>query len=116
MAFNKAQGTAYANIDAQLWLSSRDGQVQLPLDTANQGAELQNSYPRWGPLPDDDVLWLAFSSKRRLPWTGSTMPQIWLTAIDPTLLEQDQDPSSPAFWLPGQDVSSDNHLPVWWDR
>ena len=116
VAFNKAQGTAYANIDAQLWLSSRDGQVQLPLDTANQGEGLQNSYPRWGPLPDDDVLWLAFSSKRRLPWTGSQMPQIWLTAIDPTLLEQGQDPSSPAFWLPGQDVGSDNHLPVWWDR
>ncbi len=116
VAYNRAQGAAYANSNAQLWLSSRDGQIQLPLDAANQGGGLQNSYPRWGPLPDDDVLWLAFSSKRQLPWTTFRMPQIWLTAIDPALLEQDQDPSSPAFWLPGQDVESDNHLPVWWDR
>jgi hypothetical protein len=113
VAYNRAQGAAYANVNAQLWVSSRDGQIQLPLDIANQGGGLQNSYPRWGPLPDDDVLWLAFSSKRQLPWTVMRMPQIWLTAIDPALLELDQDPSSPAFWLPGQDVGSDNHLPVW---
>lgn len=116
IAYNRAQGPAYANPEAQLWLSSRDGQVQLPLDAANQGGGLQNSYPRWGPLPDDDVLWLAFSSKRQLPWTASRMPQIWLTAIDPALADGDQDPSSPAFWLPGQDVGSDNHLPLWWDQ
>ena len=36
----------------------------IRLDAANKDANLTNSWPRWGPLPDDDILWLATSSTR----------------------------------------------------
>ena len=62
----------------------------------------------------DDVLWLAFSSKRTYAVDPGEMPQIWVAAIQPSLAEKDEDPSSSPFWLPGQEVNSDNHLPVWW--
>ena len=42
-------------------------------------------------------------------------PQIWIAAFD---LEQaatgeDVDPSSPPFWLPAQDVETNNHIAAW---
>jgi hypothetical protein len=115
IAFNRAPGPAYANPRAALWLVSVDGSTLISLDTANGDGEfMQNSYPRWGPLPDDDVLWLAYSSKRSYPINDRGQPQIWVTAIDERLAEQGEDPSSAPFWLPGQTAGSDNHLPVWW--
>ena len=96
----------------------RDGSDWVRLQAANGQGELKNSFPRWGPLPDDDVLWLAFSSVR--PYTVdpsfNELPQIWITAIDPNKVESGEDPSSAPFWLPGQETQSDNHLPVWWSK
>ena len=118
IAYNRGDGRPYANESSELWLVRADGGVDLRLDAANASGDLQNSWSRWGPLPDDDVLWLAFSSRRPYSPSGfpNTQPQIWVTGIDEGLAEQGQDPSSPAFWLPGQDPQSDNHLPAWWDR
>ena len=116
IAFNRAtSGAAYANPKAELWLVNPSGETLVRLDSANGVGELQNSWARWGPLPDDDVLWLAYSTLRDYPDAGS-VPQIWVTAIDESLAEEGQDPSSPPFWLPGQDPHSDNHIPVWWDK
>lgn len=114
IAYNRSTTTSYAALDAELWLMSRDGSVDVRLKNANGEGDVQNSYPRWGPLPDDDVLWLAFSSRRSYALSSSDMPQIWVAAIQPALAEKDQDPSSAPFWLPGQETGSDNHLPVWW--
>jgi hypothetical protein len=117
MASNSAQNFCYAAADAELWLMSRDGgETDIRLDRANGQGALQNSYPRWGPLPDDDVLWLAYSSRRTYSLDPSNDPQIWLVGIDPSLAEQGEDPSSAPFWLPGQSTRSDNHLPVWWSK
>ena len=117
IAYNRSALGSYASRDAQVWLMSRDGDIDLPLTTANQGDNLQNSYPRWGPLPDDEILWLAFSSRRSYPADGfQDLPQIWVAAINPELAAEKLDPSSAAFWLPGQNLSSDNHLPVWWSQ
>ena len=125
IAYNRAANTApsdqnlrmcYAADDAELWLMSRDGSIDIRLDNANGFEPIQNSYPRWGPLPDDDVLWLAYSSRRLYPIAGPSEPQIWLVGIDPKLAEQGEDPSSAPFWLPGQELNSDNHLPVWWSK
>ncbi|HNH50119.1 MAG TPA: hypothetical protein PKY30_23995, partial [Myxococcota bacterium] len=78
---------------------------------------LTNSIPRWGPLPDDDVLWLAFSSKRIY---GNNLtagnPQIWVAGFDPIKAGKGEDPSWPAFWLPGQDAAQGNHIPAWAER
>jgi dipeptidyl aminopeptidase/acylaminoacyl peptidase len=116
IAYNRSTTTSYAAEDAELWLMSRDGSVDVRLKNANGSGDLQNSYPRWGPLPDDDVLWLAFSSRRTYAVDPNDMPQIWVAAILPELAEKDEDPSSAPFWLPGQDAASDNHLPVWWSQ
>jgi WD40 repeat protein len=109
--------SSYANPSAELWLMAKDGTYQTRLDTANGVGELQNSFPRWGPLPDDDVLWLAFSSTRSYavdPNRG--IPQIWVTAIEPEKILEGVDPSAAPFWLPAQDSQSDNHLAIWWSK
>jgi hypothetical protein len=109
--------TCYANPSAELWLMARDGSHQTRLDAANGVGELQNSFPRWGPLPDDHVLWLAFSSTRSYPVDpNGGVPQIWVSAIDPEKVLTGEDPSSTAFWLPAQDSQSDNHLAIWWSK
>jgi len=109
--------TSYANPSAELWLMRRDGSDKVRLDAANGEGNLQNSFPRWGPLPDDDVLWLAFSTKRSYEVDpNSGIPQIWVIAIDPSRVEVGDDPSSTPFWLPGQDSQSDNHLAIWWSK
>lgn len=120
IAYNRSAIGAYAAADAEVWLMSRDGSIDVPLSTANGEGNLQNSYPRWGPLPDDEILWLAFSSRREYPDAGAdnpiNLPQIWVAAINPSLAEEGKDPSSAPFWLPGQQTTSDNHLPIWWSR
>jgi hypothetical protein len=109
--------TCYANPSAELWLMRRDGSDKVRLDAANGVGELQNSFPRWGPLPDDDVLWLAYSSTREYSVDpNGGIPQIWVSAIDPSQVEAGNDPSSTAFWLPAQDPQSDNHLAIWWSK
>jgi hypothetical protein len=121
IAYNRSAIGAYASEDAEVWLMSRDGSIDLPLGAANSTGDLQNSYPRWGPLPDDEILWLAFSSKRTYPDADGgdgprNLPQIWVAAINPELALEGNDPSSAPFWLPGQDTRSDNHLPIWWSQ
>lgn len=110
-----AEGDSHTNRDSELWLMSRDGSSHMMLATA-MGDGVQQGYPRWAPLPDDDVLWLAWSAIRDYPPDSRAVkqPQIWVTAIDTAIAAQGEDPSSPPFWLPGQDASSDNHLPYWW--
>ena len=64
--------------------------------------------------PDDDILRLTYSSRRDYGYTAiATEPQVWVTAFDPTEADAGRDPSSPAFWLVGQDPFENNHVPVW---
>jgi hypothetical protein len=116
LAYNRTIGGAYASPGAELFITDKAGSQQVRLDEANGEGQLQNSYTRWGPLPDDDVLWLAYSSKRSYPLDIGSTPQIWVTAIDTEKAAAGQDPSSAPFWLPGQDPTADNHLPQWWDQ
>ena len=116
IAYNRTIGSSYASDGAELWMVSADGATTVRLDQANGGDNLRNSYPRWGPLPDDDVLWLAWSSIRDYPLDDQDAPQIWVSAIDTALAREGLDPSSAPFWLPGQEPGSDNHLPFWWDE
>jgi len=113
LAFNRAEGDGYSNPAAELWILPADGGPAISLDQAN-GTDVGNSFPRWAPLPDDSVQWLTFTSTRDYPMLGGDRPNVWVTAVDERLLEEGRDGSSPAFWLPGQDSKSDNHLAVWW--
>jgi TolB protein len=117
IAYNRSTGDAYADVDAEIWLMSADGAINVALGEANGVGPAQNSYVRWAPLPDDDVLWLAFSSLRTYPLSEiAGFPQIWVAAIYPEEAASDGDPSRPPFWLPGQSTNSNNHLPVWWSK
>ncbi len=90
------------------------GGTPVLLEAANMGEGLTNSWPRWSPLPDDDILWLTFSSRRDYGYVAQrSEPQVWVTAFDPAEIEAGNDPSSPAFWLVGQDPMENNHVPVW---
>jgi hypothetical protein len=113
IAFNVSTGDSYDDPDANVYVISAAGGTAVPLAAANQTDGITNSWPRWGPLPDDDVLWLAFSSKRAYGAVNAGFPQIWVTAFDPTRARDGLDPSWPAFWLPGQDPAQSNHIPVW---
>lgn len=113
IAFNISTGDAYDDVDAEVWVVSGDGGPKVRLDQANLGPNLTNSWPRWAPLPDDDVLWVTFASKRPYGNITAGNPQIWVAAFDPERAADGVDPSWPAFWLPGQDTTQNNHIPVW---
>ena len=114
IAFNYGNQQSYDNDTASLWVISINGGDPIELVNANQADGLTNSWPHWGPLPDDDVFWLTFSSKR--PYGDEitdSRPQIWVAAFNPTLAEAAVDPSSPAFWLSNQDPETSNHSTFW---
>lgn len=74
-----------------------------------------DAMPSWAPLVGGARAYLAFASTR--PY-GAVMAaggraQIWVTAIDLASAGSGGDPSSPAFWLPCQDVTVVNNDPVW---
>jgi hypothetical protein len=115
IAFNVSTGDSYDDPDANVYVLSAEGGGAIPLTAANQTDGITNSWPRWGPLPDDDVLWLAFSSKRSYGAITAGAPQIWVAAFDPARAREGLDPSWPAFWLPGQDPAQNNHIPLWAD-
>lgn len=114
VAFNVGFATSYDNPGAALWVIPVDGGDPIELAAANQAADLANSWPHWGPLPDDDVFWLTYSSKRDYgDEITDGRPQVWVTAFDPTLAAAGTDPSSPAFWLSNQDPETSNHSTFW---
>ncbi len=113
IAFNLSSEDAYDDGSAELWAMDREGGHALSLHEANLTPGVTNSWPRWGPLPDDSVMWLSFSSRRNYGNITAGNPQIWVTAFDPDAALRGEDPSWPAFWLPGQDPSQGNHIPVW---
>jgi hypothetical protein len=115
IAFNRAAGSYYYNEDASLWLIAAEGGTAIELANANMGELLTNSWPRWGPMPDDDILWLAFASTR--DYGNFTMDarqaQIWVTAVDTYVAEKGVDPSYPSYRLVQQDLETSNHTPFW---
>lgn len=113
IAFNVSTEDTYDDVTATLMVMPAEGGTPIPLVAANQAEGLTNSWPRWGPLPDDDILWLAFSSKRAYGDVVNGLPQLWVAAFDPAAAAAGEDPSFPAFWLPGQDATQSNHIPVW---
>lgn len=117
--FNRAPGSCYDNPQAFLWVVPADGsRPPIELARAHHMPGLTNSWPRWAPFVQRDEvgttrMW--FSSKRNDGWrlAGVQRPQIWMAAFDPMLARARRDSSSPAFWLPFQDLSTRNHTAVW---
>ena len=82
-----------------------------------------NSWARWVPFGQtfgsnsEPLFYLTFSSGRqfgvRAP--SGANPQIWMTPFFPDKAIAGMDPSGPAFRLPFQDLSSENHIAQWTD-
>ena len=112
VAYNRSTVGTYFSRDAALYLISSLGGTSIELAAIND-AEGNASWPRWGPIPDDDVLWLAFSSDRDFGNYPTDFPQVRIAGIDTTQAELGLDPSFPAFRMPQQDLDKGNHAP-WW--
>lgn len=87
-----------------------DGVPRVELVRANPG---RSSYlPTFNPKIEGGYLWIAFYSRRDYGHVlrGSGSPQIWVAAIsaDADPATSSEDPSHPAFWLPGQSSDTDN--------
>jgi len=114
IAFDRTEsGSAFFAEDSKLYLVSVEGGDPIELANANLADGVINSWPRWAPVPDDDVLWIAYASKRDYGLYESPNAQIWVAAIDTYVAETGADPSYPAFRLPQQDFETSNHAP-WW--
>jgi hypothetical protein len=109
---------------SDIWLTSPDGTTLIALDQANgtgllQGAEASSSYePTFNPVAVGGYFWLVIVSERTYGNTlTDTNPstrhkQLWVTAIDQAP-NAGQDPSHPAFWLPGQEIGNQNMRGEW---
>jgi hypothetical protein len=132
IAFNKCDtnNTSYDNKTSSTWVMKADGTQQRPLAMANQAADVTNSAVRWAPFqlsfgPDKEpMFWLTMSSKRdfgvRMTNTGLAQTvkraQIWMTPFFPARATAQQDPSTPAFRLPFQNLDSSNQTAQWTER
>ena len=117
IAFVHATSASQGAKSAELLVMPADGGTPRYLTTASHrvggadAGDLANTMPSWGP-PQPEHQWLAFVSSRAygdvLP--SGTRGQIWITSLD---LDASTDSSTPAFWLPCQDVTVLNNNPVW---
>jgi len=93
--------------------------ANLPGLADGANTALTNSFPKWNPFVFDKtaagghIAWITFSSKRmyglRSPGSGTLL---WMAAIDLDA-PAGTDPSSIAFALPFQDVTTSNHIAQW---
>ncbi len=124
--FNRSDsGSSYNNADASLWVVKADGTAPpVQLTIANQAIGLTNSWGRWAPFAQtvganhEPLFWITVSSKRdfgaRL--VGAGRPQLWMTPFFPDRATSGTEPSAPAFWLPFQNIVSNNHIAQWTER
>jgi hypothetical protein len=99
----------------------RDGSNVVRLDHANGGPMTDDTFqPNFSPFETEEYFWLSFLTKRAygndsVGTRGEERQQIWVSAIakDP---QPGQDPSRPAYWLPGQSTDSNNISAFWAPR
>jgi hypothetical protein len=75
-----------------------------------------NYEPTFAPIPAGGYFWVVFTSRRtygnQLTGDPTVTKQIWVAAIDQQPVPG-QDPSHPAFWVPGQDAATLNMRAFW---
>jgi hypothetical protein len=131
--FNRSDsGTSYNSLDATLWVVRADGTAPpIQLSAFNQAAGgLTNSWGRWAPFAqtvgpnNDPIFWITMSSKRdfgvrRLNSAdaeANKTPQIWMAPFFTARAAARQDPTTPAFRMPFQNLTSNNHIAQWTER
>lgn len=124
IAFQRATQARTRGAAGELWLANTDGSAVMLLDAANgvgSVAEPQQhmSYePTFSPVSSGGYFWLVFVSERTYgnqlvdQAVETRRKQLWVTAIDSTP-QPGEDPSHPAFWLPGQELDNHNMRGNW---
>ncbi len=99
-----------------LFVVDKDAGVPYQLDTACAGA--RDCYlPNFSPYDEGGYFWLVFYSTRdygnaQAGTKGTQRRQLWVTAINKSRLGMG-DPSSVPYWLPDQDVATQNMSAYW---
>lgn len=123
-ADNSTSG-AYNNVSAALWVVKADGSAPpIELAKLDLTAGLTNSWGRWAPFAqtfgagNEPMYWVTVSSKRDfgVRLVAAKQPQIWMTPFFPARAAAGHDPSTTAFRLPFQDITSNNHIAQWTEQ
>jgi len=131
------------NARVQLVVAGQANPTPDDMATLNTAIAVTNSWARWAPFvqayKQGKILWLTFSSTRdyglRIQNTGKvncyptespltptfnntancSRTQLWMAAVDldTASVAAGKDVSWPAFWLPFQDITTNNHLAQW---
>jgi hypothetical protein len=127
IAYGHSTGSSEKEDDSNLRIVSVMGGTPFELTKANTivndglipAPGSSNNQPTWAPKTEDGVMWVAFQSKRDYGVIlgagskyGAEKNQLWVAAIDTTKLGKG-DPSYPAFRLPFQELTENNHRPFW---
>ncbi|MEQ9501641.1 MAG: hypothetical protein RIT81_32520 [Deltaproteobacteria bacterium] len=123
IAFTRVDGGEGRGPDATIEVVRADGSASpIVLTRLNERvgpddevADLRNIMPTWLPSANSGRWWLAFSSVRAYGHLldEGARAQLWLSGIDPTMLSDGFDPSSPAVWVPFQSMRSSNYRMDW---
>lgn len=89
-----------------------------PLD---EQTDLHDTFPRSSPFagtyPGGRVFWVTISSRRRTGLDNAAgNQQLWMFAVDPDKILAGEDGSFPAFFLPFQNRTTNNHIAQWTAR
>src|SRR5262249_2742646 len=122
--FNRASaGDSYNNPRAEVWAVSAAGGSPFKLAGSHAEPTMTDSWPRWSPFLQQGasrgpLLWATVSSKRAygIEMAAGTRPQLWMFAFSPTRAALMQDGTWPAFWLPFQNLTTNNHIAQWTTR
>jgi hypothetical protein len=119
IAFGRATQARTRGATGELWMVRKNGTEPIRIDKANgfghiSDAETGENYePTFVPVASGGYFWLVFVSERQYGNTltnqdvATRTKQLWVTAINP-FPQPGQDPSHPAFWLPGQELNNNN--------
>jgi dipeptidyl aminopeptidase/acylaminoacyl peptidase len=115
-AFEDPGGAPSIRRDATIRMVRRDGSGVTDLTALNGGAT-NSYYPTFSPFDEGGYFWLAFFSTRdygnaEVGTRGTGRRQLWVSAISSSPLDG-ADPSRPAYWLPQQNVASQNMAAFW---
>lgn len=133
-ASNKKYCDCDTDPTAAVWATTVGGD-QVELRNANTPGitdtepRLTNTFPKWNPYAYDEsehnrTYWLTFSSTRnyglRTPPAGTADESLlkrgtllWMVAVSTSKMAAGLDPSTAAFCLPFQDITTSNHIAQW---
>ena len=124
IAFERATQARTRGAAGELYLTDTNGDLILALDRANgkgiiSDAQASTSYePTFLPVAVGGYAWLVLGSERMYGNTledqnvNTRKKQLWVAAIDLNP-KPGEDPSHPAFWLPGQELNNQNMRGAW---